>query len=127
MTEMLWLISYTVRLQHQARLACQALYTFGSWDSCFNTHKSIHFKTSKQLFGKCLSTCSKVLSSNLVQIVAWAGKLADQASIPHQHTIEAKWRRKAADAVVMHCLHDLRVCFHICSALEANMLAFSPT
>ena len=46
-----------------------------------------------------------------MQIVAWAEKLAVQpGKVQHQQDKDTQWRKKAAEAVVMHCLHDLKVC-----------------
>lgn len=39
----------------------------------------------------------------------WADKLALQSSKVQKRDADNKWRLKAADAVAMHCLHELKV------------------
>ena len=49
-----------------------------------------------------------------LQIVVWADKLALQSGKAQKRDADNKWRLKAADAVAMHCLHDLQVCLLTC-------------
>ncbi|KAL3151270.1 hypothetical protein ABBQ38_013109 [Trebouxia sp. C0009 RCD-2024] len=45
----------------------------------------------------------------VAKIVAWAEKLAVQpGKVQHQQDKDAQWRRKAAEAVVLQCLHELK-------------------
>ncbi len=44
-----------------------------------------------------------------VQIVAWVDKLASKPKGKEPDPKETKWRQRAADAIVLHCMHDLLV------------------
>jgi hypothetical protein len=44
-----------------------------------------------------------------VQIVAWVDKLAFKPKGKEPDLKETKWRQRAADAIVLHCMHDLLV------------------
>lgn len=44
-----------------------------------------------------------------LQILVWADKLALQSGKVQKRDADNKWRLKAADAVAMHCLHELKV------------------
>ena len=53
--------------------------------------------------GKCLLS--------IAQILAWVEKLAASKSTQQEpDSAQIKWRQKAADAVVLHALHELLVC-----------------
>ena len=48
-----------------------------------------------------------------VQIVAWVDKLASKPKGKEPDPKETKWRQRAADAIVLHCMHDLLVSLHL--------------
>ncbi len=64
-----------------------------------------------------------------VQIVAWVDKLASKPKGKEPDPKETKWRQRAADAIVLHCMFDLLVSlqctdnvlclFCLCAALHA--------
>ena len=49
-----------------------------------------------------------------MQIVAWVDKLASKLKGKEPDPKETKWRQRAADAIVLHCMHDLLVSLGVC-------------
>ena len=50
-----------------------------------------------------------------VQILQWVEKLASKPSNQQRHDKDINWRQKAADVIVLQCVHDLLVCLPLLS------------
>ena len=82
------------------------------WQPC-TVFTIMQAQLSRKLVMSVVSECGNgtYLRILTMQIVAWAEKLAVQpGKVQHQQDKDTQWRKKAAEAVVMHCLHDLKVC-----------------
>ena len=73
------------------------------WDTWF-----IPAQSACHLLLCCTPAAGDLTDHCNVQIVAWVDKLA-KASGTGPSTDETKWRHRAADAFVLHCIHDLLV------------------